>query len=199
MPGARHRLSASRRTCCPAWNTWPDCRTISRFQNGSWILNPRLLNSVTLNHFRKLVCLLTCRRQRRSPITRNASQWVVAGGARDSYQVPIALCESQLLRWFVTDFYAPFDRFPLRWGSDLLPRSIAHKLKCRYSPDLPSRFVKSYPSALLSKSKRDGWIHYNRVLGEHAEIWQRVLDAASSAMPMWRPTRFAELKSFRKC
>jgi glycosyltransferase involved in cell wall biosynthesis len=92
----------------------------------------------------------------------------VAGGARDSYQLPIALHEAQQLHAFVTDFYAPLDRLPVRTACALLPRALAGKFKRRYSSELPSRFVKSHPALLLNNRNRDGWIEYNRALGQYA-------------------------------
>lgn len=92
----------------------------------------------------------------------------MAGGARDSYQFPIAMHEAQQLHAFVTDFYAPLDRLPVRTACALLSRGLAGKFKRRYSPELPSRFVKAHPRLLLKNRNRDGWMEYNRALGRHA-------------------------------
>lgn len=93
---------------------------------------------------------------------------MVAGGHRDSYQVPIALHEARSLSALVTDLYASLDHHAMRRLSNALPASVADKLKLRYSPDLPSRFVKSCSLALLKSVGENGWVEYNRVLGECA-------------------------------
>ena len=93
---------------------------------------------------------------------------MVAGGHRDSYQVPIALYEARQLSAFVTDLYVPLDNRAMRLWSCALPASITHKFKLRYSPNLPSRFVKSCALALLKSAGENGWMGYNKMLGEHA-------------------------------
>jgi glycosyltransferase involved in cell wall biosynthesis len=90
---------------------------------------------------------------------------VAAGGRRDSYQVPIAFHEWQQLGSLVTDFYAPLDKPLVNALSKLLP---AGKLFKRYSPDLPSQFVKSVPGTLLKNMLGAGWMEYNHTLGEYA-------------------------------
>lgn len=71
-------------------------------------------------------------------------RWVVAAaGARDRYQVPIALAEGDALECLVTDWYSPLDR---RWFSGLahcLPGSLRGRLAARYAPGLPSWRVRS--------------------------------------------------------
>lgn len=89
---------------------------------------------------------------------------MAAGGRRDSYQIPVALHEAWQLGALVTDFYAPLDKPLLQALVKMLPAS---KLFKRYSPDLPSQFVKSVPKALL-KNSRDGWMEYNQTLGDYA-------------------------------
>ena len=51
-----------------------------------------------------------------------ATRWIVVGaGARDGYQVPIALHDTGLLDRFFTDFYAPLDRIAF---DRLIPATI---------------------------------------------------------------------------
>jgi glycosyltransferase involved in cell wall biosynthesis len=71
-----------------------------------------------------------------------------ASGARDAYQVPLALYEAGLLARHVTDFYSPdilADR-PF-----YLPRTMANKLAKRHADGLPSRLVRS--SRLLASRR----------------------------------------------
>jgi len=75
----------------------------------------------------------------------NDHRWVVAfPGARDSYQVPIALHEAGLLQTLVTDFYAPLDRGVFASASRLLPSRLQTKIARRFDPALPSKFVESH-------------------------------------------------------
>jgi glycosyltransferase involved in cell wall biosynthesis len=74
--------------------------------------------------------------------TANDHRWVVAfAGARDSYQVPVALHESGLLQRLVTDFYAPLDRPLPAAVAEVLPSLVRSKLRRRFDPGLPSRLV----------------------------------------------------------
>lgn len=92
----------------------------------------------------------------------------MAGGARDSYQLPIALREADMLRTFVTDLYTPLDRLATRWARSVLPGGIVTKLKRRYSPELPSRVVQSCPRAFLKNARHDGWRECNEIIGRAA-------------------------------
>ena len=60
-----------------------------------------------------------------------------AAGRRDDYQVPIALCEANLLAYHVTDFYVPDPYVPLlrRFGAK------GQRVLKRHHPHLPSRLV----------------------------------------------------------
>lgn len=70
--------------------------------------------------------------------TANDHRWVVAfAGARDSYQVPIALHQSGLLQTLVTDFYAPLDQPVPAAVADLLPSLLRSKLRKRFDAALP--------------------------------------------------------------
>ncbi len=74
---------------------------------------------------------------------RSASQQAVLvhGGARDSYQLGVALFEVNLLETLVTDLYWPGDRV---WAERLrpkLPGSLRELLPRRYAPSLPSSRV----------------------------------------------------------
>jgi hypothetical protein len=100
----------------------------------------------------------------------NDRRWVVAfAGARDSYQVPIALHESGLLQSLVTDFYAPFDQVSFAQASKLLPSSICTKLGKRFDSALPSRFVQSdFGYAIRNWWDPEGWMHRVGSLGARA-------------------------------
>jgi glycosyltransferase involved in cell wall biosynthesis len=63
-------------------------------------------------------------------------------GARDLYQVPLALHEGGLLERHVTDFYSP--DLAVAWLGSLLP-----KLKRRRADGLPSRMTRNTPRAVL--------------------------------------------------
>ena len=68
---------------------------------------------------------------------------VVHGGARDAYQVAIALSEADLLESLVTDLFWPADR---RWAKALAPRlpaGLQSMLRARSAPSLPSAKVRS--------------------------------------------------------
>jgi glycosyltransferase involved in cell wall biosynthesis len=74
--------------------------------------------------------------------TKRPSSWVVVfAGARDSYQVPIALQEAGLLEKFVTDFYSPLDKPFALTAFALLPGSMQSKLRRRFHPALSSDLV----------------------------------------------------------
>jgi hypothetical protein len=61
------------------------------------------------------------------------NSWVaVFAGARDGYQVPIALQEAGLLKTLVTDFYSPLDRRFVRNAVRLLPSSFQSKLSSAF-------------------------------------------------------------------
>ena len=102
--------------------------------------------------------------------TANDHRWVVAfAGARDSYQVPIALHESGLLQTLVTDFYAPLDRPLPAAVAEMLPSLVRSKLRRRFDPALPSRLVESHSAyALKNWWEPDGWMHRVGSLGERA-------------------------------
>lgn len=70
--------------------------------------------------------------------TTNDHRWVVVfAGARDSYQVPVALHESGLLHKLVTDSYAPLDRPLPAAVAEVLPSPMRSKLRRRFGPALP--------------------------------------------------------------
>jgi glycosyltransferase involved in cell wall biosynthesis len=65
--------------------------------------------------------------------------WVVAHcGARDQYQLPIALHESGQLHRFVTDWYSPMDNPMLRAVLKWAPQRLRSNLAKRYRGELPS-------------------------------------------------------------
>ena len=68
---------------------------------------------------------------------------VVHGGARDNYQVALALAEAGLLEALVTDLFWPADRMWARAVSRLLPAGVRSLLRQRSSPGLPSARVRN--------------------------------------------------------
>ena len=102
--------------------------------------------------------------------TGNDHRWVVAfAGARDSYQVPIALHEFGLLQTLVTDFYAPLDRGVFTRASRLLPSSLRTKIARRFDPALPSKFIESHLDyAIKNWWEPESWTDRVGSLGEQA-------------------------------
>ncbi|HEX8694173.1 MAG TPA: glycosyltransferase family 4 protein [Longimicrobium sp.] len=69
-------------------------------------------------------------------------RWVVVqAGARDAYQVPLALEEAGLLEALVTDWYSPLDRAWFRALAHLLPGGARARLGRRFRDGVPSRRV----------------------------------------------------------
>lgn len=101
---------------------------------------------------------------------KSIQSWVVVfAGARDSYQVPLALHGCGLLNSLVTDFYAPLDH-PLAAGArKLLTRSLQAKLSRRFHPGLPSRSVHSELRYTISTARHpDDWPEHADLLGTRA-------------------------------
>jgi glycosyltransferase involved in cell wall biosynthesis len=67
---------------------------------------------------------------------------VVQSGARDAYQVALALYEAGMLESLVTDLYWPADRSWAQWLAALLPRSFRSTLMQRNEHRLPSSHVR---------------------------------------------------------
>jgi glycosyltransferase involved in cell wall biosynthesis len=105
---------------------------------------------------------------------------VVHSGARDGYQLALALSEAGLLEALVTDLYWPADRAWARRFASLLPASIRSLVAQRNHPALPSREVKScvvsgLTTLLLDKLprvdfalRREAMRHTDAVLGRTA-------------------------------
>ena len=69
------------------------------------------------------------------------SRWVVVHyGARDHYELPLALAEQGKLDAFVTDWYTPLDRLP--GGLEKLQTRWSDSLRGRFRPGLSSRLVR---------------------------------------------------------
>lgn len=102
--------------------------------------------------------------------TANDHRWVVAfAGARDAYQVPIALHEFGLLQTLVTDFYAPLDRDLFARVSKLFPASIRSKIGRRFDSALPSDLVQSdLGYAIKNRWEPHEWMHRIGSLGKRA-------------------------------
>lgn len=74
------------------------------------------------------------------------SAWtVVHKGARDGYQVALALEEAGALDALVTDWYSPLDRGWADGLARLAPAGVRGALARRYRPGLPSARVRVYP------------------------------------------------------
>ena len=71
-----------------------------------------------------------------------SSAIVVHGGARDAYQVALALSESQQLDLLVTDLFFPADRAWSRFVAHVMPANVRELLLRRSHPALPSRKVR---------------------------------------------------------
>lgn len=81
-------------------------------------------------------------------------------GARDNYEVAVALAEVDMLELLLTDAYL---------GSSLLrpfARSLTRASVPRYREDLPSALVRSFPAALLAKRSRAA----SRILGSAQDL-----------------------------
>ncbi len=74
---------------------------------------------------------------------------VVHGGARDNYQVALAMAESGLLESLVTDLFFPADRAWSRLVDRLAPAAFRELLRRRNHPALPSRLVRQCVGAGL--------------------------------------------------
>ena len=74
---------------------------------------------------------------------------VVHGGARDAYQLALALSEAGLLEKLVTDLFWPSDRPWAKVLAGALPRRWLSQLQRRSARNLPSRQVTTLPSAGL--------------------------------------------------
>jgi len=89
---------------------------------------------------------------------------VVGAGARDGYQVPIALHEAGLLERFFTDFYAPLDRIAI---GRLIPSAIQKRMQRRFAPELPSREVETrLLYTLRARRSASAWMRYSHLLGD---------------------------------
>jgi len=94
-------------------------------------------------------------------------QWVVVfKGARDSYQIPLALAEVGRLEALVTDWYSPLDRPWLRQLAERFPR-LGSALRKRYCDGLPSASVRVMPLELIRSkvSSRAGSEHGDNRIG----------------------------------
>ena len=66
---------------------------------------------------------------------------LVQSGARDAYQVALALENAGMLEALVTDLFWPADRAWARWIAQRLPARMQHLLRQRSEPQLPSTAV----------------------------------------------------------
>ena len=105
----------------------------------------------------------------RASVDSSACWVVVFAGARDSYQVPVALHQAGLLNTLVTDYYCSLDRRFAATLCSLLPSSILSKVKRRFHSALPSTLVDSHPSyAIANWLHPDEWTKRVHLLGHKA-------------------------------
>ncbi len=69
---------------------------------------------------------------------------VVHSGARDAYQLALALSEAGLLDRLITDLFWPVDRRRVLLLTNVLPMRLQNLLWSRAEPHLPSRLVRSF-------------------------------------------------------
>jgi glycosyltransferase involved in cell wall biosynthesis len=107
-----------------------------------------------------------------TPTAEVARAITVLAGARDQFQIPLALAEVDLLEKLITDAYWPMDRAWFRTTAGrIIPSEI---LASRFQPGLPSEFVRLDPRAALASlgtrlSRRSSMIRYkDRRLGRAA-------------------------------
>ena len=77
------------------------------------------------------------------PVSPRGKAVVVHGGARDGYQVALALSEAGLLETLVTDLFWPSDRLWARQLARLFPPGLQAMLRQRSQPALPSSEVRN--------------------------------------------------------
>lgn len=132
--------------------------------------------------------------------TTNDHRWVVVfAGARDSYQVPVALHESGVLHKLVTDSYAPLDRPLPAAVAEVLPSPMRSKLRRRFGPALPSRLVKSHSAyAIKNWWEPDGWMYRVGSLGERGGQIAAKEDCSILAYAHLATSAFAGVGSRRK-
>jgi glycosyltransferase involved in cell wall biosynthesis len=96
-----------------------------------------------------------------------ATRWIVVGaGARDAYQVPIALHDAGLLEQFFTDFYTPLDRIA---SGRLIPSAIQKHVQRRFAPELPSTKVeRSLLYAWRTRRDAAAWMRHSHLLADPA-------------------------------
>lgn len=119
---------------------------------------------------------------------------VVMAGARDHYQMPLALHESGFLQALVTDMYWPADRsWFSRSASHLLP---SHVISARYCAGLDSRRVRLSAKALsataLMKAMRTARLvrYADKALGRKARRLAMEEDAALFAYSYYASEAF---------
>lgn len=98
------------------------------------------------------------------------------GGARDNYQVALALAEARLLQVLVTDLFWPADRPWARALSRVLPTGVRALLQQRSSPSLPSSLVRNTPWAGLKTLLLD------RIRGLSFELRRNAVRSADATL-----------------
>jgi glycosyltransferase involved in cell wall biosynthesis len=124
---------------------------------------------------------------------KSGASWVVVfAGARDSYQVPLALHEASLLQTLVTDFYSPLDVPLVHSVCELFPASLRSKLGRRFHAGLPSRVVRSQLRYALQSFRRpQDWAAQAPILGESAGRLAAKRNSALLAYPHVASSAFA--------
>lgn len=96
-------------------------------------------------------------------------KWVaVFNGARDQYQVPLAMAQAGRLEALVTDWYSPLDRSWARAVQAALPARVGAALRRRYAPGLPSARVVPLWSQALRQARGADLARVDAALGAHA-------------------------------
>ena len=124
---------------------------------------------------------------------------VVFAGARDDYQLPIALQEIGCLESLVTDLYFPDDALWFRNSlGKIIPRTLIHK---RFSAELDSRKVSvawSGVGTVLAAALHPGvriMLAGNRLLGKRARRMAEKRGAAMFALNSYAYDAFHQLSS----
>lgn len=119
--------------------------------------------------------------------------WVVAfNGARDGYQVPLALAETDRLEALVTDWYSPLDRAPVAALAARLPARVRQLFERRYRAGLPSSKVHVLlREAVRQVVQRDALALVDSRLGAYAGRLARARGAGVLAYSFYGHAAFA--------
>ncbi|GJG88440.1 hypothetical protein tb265_36210 [Gemmatimonadetes bacterium T265] len=118
----------------------------------------------------------------------------VFNGARDGYQVPLALAEAGRLEALVTDWYSPLDRRGFARALAFAPERVRSALARRRHADLPSRLVRTMPwQAVRQRVRPDTLSDVDARLGGAAGELARARGAGLLAYSYYAHAAFAAL------